>query len=209
MDPKQHWNTVYGKTEPGQVSWFQFEPRISLDLIQTAAKSLSAAILDAGGGASTLVDHLVASGYTDITVADVSKVALQQAENRLGPNVPVRWLCADVLADDLGGPYDVWHDRAVFHFLTSHAERERYVSQVRRTVRPGGHVIVATFAPDGPEKCSGLDVCRYDPESLHGEFGSDFELLHSSREDHRTPWGVRQSFVYCLCSHGAPPAVAG
>lgn len=204
MDAKNHWDTVYRAKGPAEVSWFQREPQVSLQLIEQAAPSRSASILDAGGGASTLVDHLVGAGYTGVTVLDVSQAALEQAKTRLGPQASaVRWLCADLLEVTFDRSVDVWHDRAVFHFLTAPDDRRKYVAQVRRAVRPGGHVIVATFATDGPLKCSGLEVCRYNPESLHGEFGPDFELLRSVREEHITPWGAPQAFVYCLCAFRA------
>ena len=204
MDPRAHWQKVYETKKPTEVSWYQPAARVSSSLIRRVAPDRSAAIIDVGGGASTLVDGLLADGYGSITVLDVSSAALAQASERLGGDAArVTWLEANVLDAALpASAYDVWHDRAVFHFLTEAADRERYVKQVRRSVRPGGYVMVATFASDGPTKCSGLEVARYAPEELHGEFGSDFQLVDSAREEHHTPTGAVQPFIYCLCRVG-------
>lgn len=204
MDSKSHWETVYETKGSRQVSWFQPEARLSLELIRRVALDPTAAILDAGGGASTLVDGLLRAGYRAITVLDLSSAALAQARERLGSAAAasVAWREEDILEARLPeSAFDVWHDRAVFHFLTEPASRRRYVEQVRRAVRPGGHVLVATFAHDGPAKCSGLEVARYTPEGLHGEFGEEFRLRDSVREEHTTPWGAPQAFVYCLCRY--------
>ncbi len=170
-------------------------------LIRNTGMPLTARIIDVGGGASTLVDDLLDSGYSEITVLDLSATALAVARARLGPRAAaVRWLEADVLEADLPAyGYDVWHDRAVFHFLISPEDRRAYVRQVLRAVRPGGMVIVATFALDGPLQCSGLEVMRYDAESLHAEFGAPFTLLAHESEAHQTPAGKVQQFTYCLC----------
>ena len=204
MDPRAHWQKVYETKKPTEVSWYQPAARVSSSLIRRVAPDRSAAIIDVGGGASTLVDGLLAAGYSSVTVLDVSSAALVQASERLGGDAArVTWLEANVLDAALpASAYDVWHDRAVFHFLTEAADRERYVKQVRRSVRPGGYVMVATFASDGPTKCSGLEVARYAPEELHGEFGSDFQLVDSAREEHHTPTGLVQPFIYCLCRVG-------
>jgi len=148
-----------------------------------------------------LVDDLVARGYADVTVLDISQAAIEVAKTRLGPaSASVHWITGDITAVGLGAArYDVWHDRAVFHFLTSADDRAAYVRQVARAVKLGGHVIVATFGLGGPEKCSGLDVVRYDAENLHGEFGPKFRLLDSVTELHETPWGTPQEFMYCFC----------
>ena len=209
MDGKAHWEAVYQTRRPDQVSWFQPEARLSLDLIRAAAPNLTSQIIDIGGGASTLVDGLLDAGYLDITVLDLSATALTHARRRLGAGADrVLWIEADVLADNLPPvSFDLWHDRAVFHFLTSAEDRERYVAQVRRAVRPGGYVLVATFADDGPTQCSGLPVIRYAPNALHGTFGTDFRLLTSRRETHVTPAGVEQPFTYCLCA--VEPRAAG
>ena len=204
MDPRAHWQKVYETKKPTEVSWYQPAAKVSLSLIRRVAPDRSAAIIDVGGGASTLVDGLLAAGYSSVSVLDVSSAALAQASERLGGDAArVTWLEANVLDAALpASAYDVWHDRAVFHFLTEAADRERYVKQVRRSVRPGGYVMVATFASDGPTKCSGLEVARYAPEELHGEFGSDFQLVDSAREEHHTPTGAVQPFIYCLCRVG-------
>jgi SAM-dependent methyltransferase len=200
-DTKAHWEKVYEEKSPEQVSWFQAEAALSLAMIREAVPDLDAAILDVGAGASTLVDGLLGAGYHNLTVLDISQAALEKARARLGAAAErVSWRAADVLAAELpAAEFDVWHDRAVFHFLTSAADRARYVAQVRRSVRVNGVVLVATFAEDGPQKCSGLDVMRYDPIGLHGEFGDDFRVVRSEREEHRTPWGAVQLFTYCLC----------
>ena len=201
MDPRRHWETIYRTKDVHEVSWFQSEARRSLDLITRICPDRSAPIIDVGAGASVLVDNLLAAGYRDLSVLDVSDAALEISRARLGADsAKVKWMRADVLRAQLDErAYAVWHDRAVFHFLTNAADRETYVEQVRRAVRPGGHVLVATFAEDGPEYCSGLPVVRYSAESLHSEFGTDFLLVRSEHEDHRTPGGGEQSFLYCLC----------
>jgi SAM-dependent methyltransferase len=202
---KSHWEEIYRTKAAHEVSWFQPEARISLDLIQRAAPDRAAEIIDVGGGASTLVDGLLAAGYEHVTVLDVVKAALDQARQRLGlAATGVRWLEADTLTVTLPtAGYDVWHDRAVFHFLIDQADRDRYIAQVRHAVRPGGYVLVSTFAEDGPTRCSGLPVTRYAPHALRAQFGSGFQLLESVREDHVTPSGVHQAFVCCLCRFGA------
>ncbi|HVH39624.1 MAG TPA: class I SAM-dependent methyltransferase [Gemmatimonadaceae bacterium] len=213
MDRHAHWEHVYHTKPADQVSWFQPEARLSRQLIESAAPDRTAAIIDVGAGASTLIDGLISAGYRELTVVDLSEAALEIARRRLGPAAAaVTWRAADVLEATFPvAAYDVWHDRAVFHFLTDATDRTRYVDQVRRTVRPGGHVIVATFAEDGPTRCSGLDVARYSPVALHDEFGDDFALLSSHREEHATPSSALQAFTYCLCRFlprvAAPPAV--
>lgn len=209
MTPKEHWESIYASRKPDEVSWFQPRPAVSLELIRRVAPRREAAIIDVGGGASTLVDALLSSGYRRVTVSDISAAGLRHAEQRLGAaGAQVAWRCADILDDDLPpAAFDVWHDRAVFHFLTSSADRHRYVAQVARAVRPNGHVIVATFAEDGPPRCSGLDVVRYSAADLHAQFGAQFELIEKVREEHRTPSGSRQAFQYCLCAY-RPVAIA-
>jgi len=200
-DQKTHWENVYRTKRPDEVSWYQREPSLSLELIRRAVPGPSAQIIDVGGGASTLVDGLLRAGYSNLTVLDLSATALAESRERLGESAArVQWLDDDVLSATLPeAAYDLWHDRAVFHFLTNVADRAAYVAQVRRAVRPGGHVLVATFAEDGPSKCSGLPVARYSPETLHHEFAGGFELVESVREQHVTPGGSTQSFLYCLC----------
>jgi SAM-dependent methyltransferase len=170
-------------------------------MIRRVAPDRRTSIIDVGGGASVLVDELLALAYERLTVLDLASSALDAARERLGPLAArVRWLESDVLEAPLpAGGFDVWHDRAVFHFLTARADRREYVRQVRHAVRRGGFVIVATFAEDGPERCSGLPVTRYSDEALHREFGEEFELIGSEREVHHTPDDAAQPFVYCLC----------
>jgi len=202
VDQREHWDAVYAARRPDEVSWYQTEARLSLALIRDAAPDLSSRILDVGGGASTLVDGLLSAGYEHVTVLDLSPIALRHAQQRLGAAAArVAWVEADILVADLPRDgYDLWHDRALFHFLTEAADRRRYVAQVRQSVRAGGHLLVATFAEDGPVRCSGLMTKRYTPEALHAEFGDGFQLLESRREVHVTPSGSPQAFVYCLCS---------
>ena len=201
MQSKQHWEKVYETKSADAVSWFQPHAESSLGFIHATGVGKDAAIIDVGGGASTLVDDLVAEGYGDLTVLDLSAAALGAARQRLGAQQDkVSWIEADIIEVELPeNRYDVWHDRAVFHFLTSAEEREAYVRRVFQSVKPGGHVIVATFAEDGPEKCSGLPVRRYSPDGLHDEFGEAFALLKHQKEEHRTPSGSVQQFVYCYC----------
>jgi 2-polyprenyl-3-methyl-5-hydroxy-6-metoxy-1,4-benzoquinol methylase len=201
MDMKTHWEHIYGRKAPTQVSWYQEHAQLSLQYVRNTGVQKTAYIIDVGGGASTLVDDLIADGFRHISILDISRAALQLARQRLGAKAgTVNWIEADITQADLPNQaYDVWHDRAVFHFLTQPVDRQRYIEQVRYAVRPGGHVIVATFATDGPDHCSGLEVTRYDPESLHGEFGGDFELVSSSPEAHHTPFGTEQKFIYCYC----------
>jgi 2-polyprenyl-3-methyl-5-hydroxy-6-metoxy-1,4-benzoquinol methylase len=204
MDPRSHWQKVYSTKKPTEVSWYQRAALLSLSMIRRVAPDRSAAIIDVGGGASTLVDGLLADGYKSVTVLDVSGAALAEATARLASDAErVTWLETNVLEARLASSaYDVWHDRAVFHFLTEDADRQQYVEQVRASVRLGGYVMVATFAPDGPAKCSGLEVVRYSPQQLHSQFGADFQLLESAREQHHTPAGAIQPFIYCLCRVG-------
>lgn len=201
MDARAHWEKVYQGKPSDAFSWYRPHLETSLDLIERAAAGQSASIIDVGGGESTLIDDLLARGYHNTTVLDISATALEVSKARLGPRAEqVQWIAADVIAAELAPrSYDVWHDRAVFHFLTSEDERSAYVQQVSRAVKPGGHVIVSTFGPEGPQKCSGLDVVRYDAGSLHDQFGGRFRLMESRKELHRTPFGTTQQFLYCYC----------
>ncbi len=200
-DNKQHWETVYSSKPSDAVSWYQPHADRSLQLIQATGLGPQAKVIDVGGGASTLVDDLLVHGYQDVTVMDLSAAALAVARARQAPReARVQWLVADVTTAALPAhAFDVWHDRAVFHFLTRAEDRQAYVAQVLRSVKPGGHVIVATFADDGPLQCSGLPVMRYAPEGLHAEFGEPFTLVAHQREAHTTPFGTVQQFVYCYC----------
>ncbi|HEY8887112.1 MAG TPA: class I SAM-dependent methyltransferase [Gallionella sp.] len=201
MQSKDHWETVYSTKASDAVSWFQPHADFSVGLIKATGVSRDASIIDVGGGASTLVDDLLANGYTNLSVLDLSAAALAAAQNRLGHRASeVRWIEADITKANLpGNQFDIWHDRAVFHFLTSPEDRAAYVHAVFHSVKPGGHVIVATFAEDGPDQCSGLPVMRYRPDELHAEFGKAFSLLSHEKEAHHTPSGTVQQFVYCYC----------
>jgi SAM-dependent methyltransferase len=201
MDVKTHWEKVYTTKAPDAVSWYRIHLETSLALIERAVDARSASIIDVGGGESTLVDDLLLRGYMNITVLDVSQSAIDHTKSRLGPATEqVHWLVGDITKVELEPlAYDLWHDRAVFHFLTTREQRIAYVRQVTRCVKPGGHIIVSTFGPEGPVKCSGLDVIRYDAESLHREFGARFRPIKSSKEVHHTPFGTTQQFLYCYC----------
>lgn len=198
---KTHWETVYRSKPADTVSWFQPHAQQSLDLVQRIAGVNGSRVIDVGGGASTLVDDLLAQPNFELSVLDISAAALDVARQRLGRQArAVQWIVGDITQVPLAEQaYDIWHDRAVFHFLTEPAQRAAYVAQVRRAVRPGGHVIVAAFGPDGPTQCSGLPVMRYAPDELHAQFGGAFELLEQLSEAHRTPSGAIQQFVYCHC----------
>ena len=201
MDPQAHWDRIYTEKAPDQVSWYTPRLDASLALIEQAGAGPSTSIIDVGAGESTLVDDLLAHGYSDLTVLDISQTAIAANKKRLGDAASrVRWLVADVTKAQLGAfAYEVWHDRAVFHFLTDPSDRAAYVRQVVHAVKRGGHVIIGTFGPEGPTRCSGLDVVRYDADSLHDEFGRRFRLLESTTQLHRTPFGTVQQFLYCYC----------
>jgi len=198
FDRKQHWEKIYSEKDEQKTSWFQPRPETSLALIEATGEPPSAPIIDVGGGTSRLVDHLLEAGWQDLTVLDISGTALETTRLRLGDRAEsVRWLEADLLEDGLPGPWRIWHDRAVFHFLVEQAERQRYLEQLHANLAPGGHCIIATFGPEGPEACSGLPVQRYSPQALAQTLGRAFELQETREEQHRTPAGKVQSFVYC------------
>jgi 2-polyprenyl-3-methyl-5-hydroxy-6-metoxy-1,4-benzoquinol methylase len=201
MNAANHWEKIYREKASDAVSWYRPHLEMSLDLIEKAAPARSAAILDIGGGESTLVDDLLARGYQNVTVLDISSTAIEVTKQRLGvASERIQWVTADIAKADLSPrAYDVWHDRAVFHFLTAAEQRAAYVYQVAQAVKPGGHVLVSSFGPEGPTKCSGLEVVRYDAESLHAQFGKRFRLLESFKELHETPFGTTQQFLYCYC----------
>ena len=196
----QHWQGVYGTKGEAQTSWFRPHLDESLRMLDGLRLPPDAAIIDVGAGRSTLVDDLLARGYRNITALDISSEALAQTRQRLGEAAArVRWLAADVLEAELPpSAYELWHDRAVFHFLTSAQDQARYAALAARSLRPGGHLLLATFAPDGPEKCSGLPVCRYDPATLAARFAPAFVPVAEAREAHRTPFRTTQSFTYLL-----------
>jgi SAM-dependent methyltransferase len=202
MEPdgrRTHWETVYATKAENEVSWFQDNPAPSLEAIALTGATPASVIIDVGGGASRLVDHLLALGFVDVTVLDLSAAALHTAKARLGtPAAKVRWLVADVTAWEPTASYDVWHDRAAFHFLTGENDRAAYVARLERALKPGGHAIIATFALDGPERCSGLPVMRYDAETLGRTLGPAFTLVHAGRHEHATPWDARQVFQFSV-----------
>ncbi len=201
MESKSHWEQVYQTKAPEAVSWYAPHLETSLKLIQQATQDKNAAIIDVGGGEASLVDDLLDHGQQRISVLDISQTAIDVARKRLGlRGANVAWYCSDITTATLPESYfDVWHDRAVFHFLTNEEDRQKYIRQVIRSVKHGGHIIISTFGPEGPEKCSGLDVVKYDADSLHTEFGKRFQLIQSSTEIHKTPFGTTQQFLYCYC----------
>lgn len=201
IDRKGHWENVYQNKSDIEVSWFKEHLENSLKLILGTGVDKDAAIIDIGGGSSTLVDDLLDSGFIDVSVLDISRAALDRSIARLGKKSDaVEWIAADITEVALPeNRYSVWHDRAVFHFLTDEDHRRKYIDLVMRSLKPGGHVIVASFGPNGPLKCSGLDVVRYSPDAMHGEFGDGFDLLKSVEEKHETPFGTTQEFIYCYC----------
>ncbi|MDR4508375.1 MAG: class I SAM-dependent methyltransferase [Candidatus Brocadiaceae bacterium] len=195
---KKHWESIYAQKKPLEVSWYQAEPAVSLEFIASAERDHAAKIIDVGGGASVLVDKLLDKGYRNVTVLDISSKALCHAQERLGKQAEnIRWIEADVTEFETSVKYDLWHDRAVFHFLTDAEDRTKYVQRLEETVKPGGHIVIAAFASDGPLKCSGLDVQRYSPEKMKNELGDSFELINSVSEVHVTPWDKEQKFMYC------------
>lgn len=197
MNRQEHWNQVYETKGPLDVSWYQRRPEVSLALIAAAGVSKDAGIIDVGGGASVLVDCLLDAGYTRLAVLDLSGVALNQSRVRLGArSAEVEWFEADVTTFMSPHRFSLWHDRAVFHFLTAADDRRGYVATLRQTLQPGGTVIIATFALDGPPKCSGLDIVRYDEPSILAELGPEFRLQEVRRETHVTPWESEQRFIY-------------
>jgi SAM-dependent methyltransferase len=194
---REHWEAVYQTRGNTNVSWYQSNPRLSLDLISAFAPTDGGRIIDVGGGASVLVDRLLDFPFEKIAVLDISETALSNARSRLGERARrVEWVTADITAVTSLGTFDIWHDRAVFHFLTEAADREKYVELARRTIPQGGHLIIATFADDGPTRCSDLDVCRYSAKTMGAELGESFALVRESREAHTTPWGLSQAFFY-------------
>lgn len=196
-DRSTHWDHVYTTKGEAEVSWFQDSPAISLELIRAANPDPGASVIDVGGGASRLVDALLQHGYRDLAVLDLSAHALDAAKRRIGHAASmVDWIVADATTWQPAKAYDIWHDRAAFHFLTEARDRAAYVARLRSAVASGGHVIIATFAPDGPEKCSGLPVQRYDGASLAAELGPEFELIETRSETHHTPWNSTQAFQF-------------
>ncbi|HSN18130.1 MAG TPA: methyltransferase [Gammaproteobacteria bacterium] len=197
-DRQHHWEQVYREKAEDAVSWYQAHPQVSLQLIRACTRP-GDALIDVGGGASRLVDHLLAEGFTDLTVLDIAAAALERARARLGKAAAkVRWLTADIIQWHPERRYALWHDRAVFHFMTEARDRAAYAARLRESLAPGGHAVIASFALDGPERCSGLPVRRYSPDSLAAEMGVGFRLLESRMEEHLTPMGRSQRFQYSL-----------
>lgn len=205
MDKKTHWEDVYQKKKVDEVSWYQPQPDTALRLIDSIKLDPTANIIDVGGGASTLVDCLLARGYLNVSVLDISGKALAVAKERLGGEADrVRWYESDILSFQPQQKFDLWHDRAVFHFLTDSNEREKYLETMHTALSANAHVLIATFGLGGPEKCSGLPVQRYDPELLQKTLGRGYTLISSDSEVHITPWGSPQQFVYCLFKKTKP-----
>jgi len=194
-----HWEGVYTKKGENEVSWFQESPAPSLQLIAQVGATPASAIIDIGGGASRLVDNLIEQGFEDVTVLDLSEAALEAAKARLGGRAAqVQWIVADATVWEPLKAYDIWHDRAAFHFLTEDRDRAAYIARLERALKVGGYAIIATFALDGPERCSGLPVVRYDPASLGQTLGRAFQLVDTRRQIHATPWGSEQSFQFSV-----------
>lgn len=202
MQPKAHWENVYAVKLPTEVSWHQKHQLLSLDMIQQTATDKAARIIDVGAGASNLIDDLLDRGYFNLTALDISAAALQASRTRLGVRAAqVAWIETDILQAKLElALYDLWHDRAVFHFLTNEADRRRYVEAAHHALSANGQLIIATFAEDGPQRCSGLDVVRYGALNLEREFARHFKLVEERRENHLTPSGATQRFLYCRFS---------
>lgn len=199
--PQDYWQTLYGKKSVAELSWYQPIPERSLDLIRATGVAPTAPILDVGGGASLLVDHLLAAGFTDLTVLDLAPLALAESRRRLGAAAdPVHWVAADITEFQPARHYALWHDRAVFHFLLEAERRERYLAVLQAALAPGGHLILACFGPSGPTHCSGLEVRRYSADQLSRLLGPRFRLECSTLEDHLTPQGHRQQFLYAWWS---------
>jgi len=194
---KEHWEKVYAKKSPSEVSWYQIHPGISLELIRLTEIAQSDKIIDVGAGASVLVDKLLETGHTDISVLDISSKAIDHAKDRLGDRSgKVTWIVTDITEFEPSHQYNLWHDRAVFHFFTDENDRHKYIEVLKKTLKSGGHLILSAFFLEGPPKCSGLNVERYDIEKMQKELGSDFEFISSKRESHVTPWQAKQEFIY-------------
>lgn len=197
-----HWQEIYSKRAETDVSWFQENPAISLELIEKFSAGPGTRIVDIGGGASRLVDELLAKGFHSITVLDLSEAALAKARDRLGDKAnKVTWVADDATSWEPPTAYDIWHDRATFHFFTEKQDRDAYLQRLERSLNVGGCAVIATFGPDGPERCSGLPIVRYSPETLAETLGDKFELIETRHESHVTPWGATQSFQFSVFHH--------
>lgn len=210
MNRKEHWNQVYTQKPDTDLSWYQADATVSLAILEQLALPKDAAIIDVGGGGpSALTGELLDRGFTCLGVLDVAAAALLRCRQRLGKRAEqVTWLEADVTEFVPPRQYDLWHDRAVFHFLVNPDDRLAYIAALHRGLKPGGHAIIATFAPDGPTSCSDLDVVRWEPQALADALGGEFSLTESFRETHQTPWGKPQAFVYCLFRRAGTPESA-
>jgi SAM-dependent methyltransferase len=194
---KLHWEHAYSSKDPTEVSWYQGAPQLSLQMIAATGVETGGAIIDVGGGASTLVDNLLDNGYSDVTVLDIASAALDQSRARLGDAAKnVTWIEQDILHFEPNRSFILWHDRSVFHFLTEKSQQRHYVDLLQKAIEPGGHVILATFGPDGPQRCSGLPVQRYSTEELSSLLEPAFELRTQDLEEHKTPGGSAQQFLY-------------
>jgi SAM-dependent methyltransferase len=194
---KSHWEQIYRAKSPNEVSWYQAYPTLSLKLIKDTGINKDHGIIDVGGGSSVLVDFLLEAGYSKLVVLDISGDAIGHAKARLGKKAnQVDWYEVDITEFKPPKRFELWHDRAVFHFLTERKDRKKYVRTLENATVPDGHIIIATFAIDGPKKCSGLDVVRYDAQSISSELGEDFKLLRTNDETHITPGNVEQRFTY-------------
>jgi trans-aconitate methyltransferase len=204
---RAHWQYMYAAKGEREVSWFQDDAQPSLALIEEVG-SQSSAVIDIGGGASRLADLLLQRGFLDLTVLDLSSAALAAAKARIGSEARrIHWIAADVTTWEPSRTYDIWHDRATFHFMVAESDRAGYLSRLDRSLKPGGYAIIATFAPDGPEQCSGLPVRRYDAATLAQTLGAGFQLISSQPQKHATPWGEAQPFQFCVFRH-VPTATA-
>jgi ubiquinone/menaquinone biosynthesis C-methylase UbiE len=199
---RAHWEETYADKGPDGVSWHQVVPRRSLEMIQAAGLDKTTGIIDVGGGASSLAGELARRGYADLTVADISAGALEYAKAALGKDaLRIAWLQADVRVHDFGRTFELWHDRAVLHFMVDSDDMRGYLATLRRTLAANGHLVVATFGPNGPTECSGLPVRRFDLDELRETLGPEFDVLSSNLEVHRTPSGVSQQFIYAHLKH--------
>lgn len=195
---KEHWEKVYRTRPLEDVGWYQPRPETSLDFIEKLNIPLAARIIDVGGGDSLLVDHLLDLGFEDLTVLDISSAAIERAQQRLGDRASgVKWIIKDVVKYDPDEKYDLWHDRAAFHFLTNEEDISRYVSIAEKGVKPGGHLVIGSFSEEGPHKCSGLEITQYSERSLSQRFERSFRKIESLKVDHTTPSGALQNYIFC------------
>lgn len=197
-DAKEHWESIYQTKKPNEVSWYQEKPKTSLNLIAEVGLGKNAGIIDIGAGDSKLVDNLLDLGFRNITALDISSVALEKAKKRLGNKADaVKWIVSDLREFETSDRYDLWHDRAVLHFLTAEEDINKYVEVIRRFLKPNGYLILSTFSENGPKRCSGLDIKQYSEDSVK-ELFSDFEHVKSFEEEHLTPWEASQIFIYSI-----------